>query len=112
MDDCCVLQSRLNTRFMKKLLLTVWVIVFIILPIVSFGQSRQITGTVTQNGQPLSFATVVQKGTTTGVSADASGKFTISVSGTNPTLIISSAGFSTKELELGTANDYTVDLSN
>src|SRR5688572_27394226 len=98
---------------MNKSILTVWVILFIVAPILSFSQSRQITGTITTaNGDPLPFATILQKGTTNGTSADNAGKFSITVSGDNPVLIISATGYAPQELSIGSANDYTVGLTN
>lgn len=97
---------------MKKSLLSVWVMLLIILPMISFAQSRQITGTVTQDGNPLPFATILQKGTNIGTSADNTGKFSINVSGNNATLIISSAGFAPQEILIGAASDYAISLSN
>jgi TonB-linked SusC/RagA family outer membrane protein len=78
-----------------------------------FAQSRQITGTiVTPNGDPLPFATILEKGTTNGTSANNVGKFSITVSNNNAVLVISSAGYTQQELQLGAANNYTVSLSN
>ena len=50
------------------------------------------------NNEPLSFANVTLKGTTTGTSTDAEGKYTIGVAAGNYTLVISFLGYETVEV--------------
>lgn len=58
-----------------------------------------IKGTVvTSNGQPLSGASVVEKGTNNGISTDENGAFTLAVSDANTTLVFSIIGYVTQEL--------------
>jgi len=79
----------------------------------ALSNTRKITGTVTnQNGEPVPAATILVKGTSNGVSADESGKFSINVSGNNATLVISSTGYAPQELRIGTANNYSVALNS
>ncbi len=60
---------------------------------------REVSGRVTDlNGQPVSFATVMIKGTRTGVSADANGNFRITVPYNASTIVFSAASFQTREL--------------
>lgn len=81
------------------------------LPFSIYGQSRQVSGTITDSkGAPVPLATVQQKGTTNAAAADENGNFTISVTGTQPILIISSAGFIAKEISVGTSATYAVSL--
>ncbi len=78
----------------------------------TFAQ-RTITGTVfDEKGETLLGASVVEKGTTNGVVTDENGKFTLNVSKDAQTLLISFAGFTTKEVTLGTATDLTVSLTS
>ncbi|WP_276169049.1 SusC/RagA family TonB-linked outer membrane protein [Zobellia alginiliquefaciens] len=57
------------------------------------------SGTVSEeNGTPLPGANIVEKGTTNGVTADFDGNFTIKVSSSNSTLIVSYIGYTTKEV--------------
>jgi len=66
------------------------------------GNSKVIFGTVTDiDGNPISFASVKVKGTNTSVSADASGRYSISVN-PNEALIISGASFKETEVPIGT----------
>ena len=96
---------------MKKMVLLAWIIIYVSVPITAFGQTRQVSGTVKNSkGEAVPSASIQQKGTTTGVTADENGKFTITVNGSNPVLIISSAGFAEAEVAIGTADSYETVL--
>jgi TonB-linked SusC/RagA family outer membrane protein len=96
---------------MKKKMLLAWMIIFISMPLLVFSQTRQITGTVKNStGEVVPSASVQQKGTRNGTIADANGRFTISVTGANPVLIISSAEFAAVEVAIGIASSYDVVL--
>nr|MBA4140373.1 TonB-dependent receptor plug domain-containing protein [Segetibacter sp.] len=98
---------------MRTKLLTACLFLCMVFPVLVYGQARQISGTVTnQNGEPVPAATVLVKGTSNGVSADESGRFTINVTGNNPTLVISSTGFAPQELRVGSAANYPVTLTS
>ncbi len=95
---------------MKKSLLLAWMILSI--PLLVFSQSRQITGTVTdENGNPLPGVSVLQKGTNNGTVTSERGSFMISVSGTAPTLVFSYTGRQAQELAIGTSNNYNLSLA-
>lgn len=53
-----------------------------------------------ETGSPVSFASVVVKGTTTGVSSDSKGAYRIMVNNANVTLRFSAAGYVTQELKV------------
>lgn len=61
-------------------------------------------------GDPVPFATVKQKGASTGVAADQEGLFSISVVGSNVTLTISAAGFQSQDVVVGDQTDISVAL--
>lgn len=72
--------------------------------VLAFAQSRVVTGKVTDiDGNPVSFASVKVKGTSTGVSADANGNYSLRVN-PNDVLVISGASFKTTEVPVGTQN--------
>ena len=74
----------------------------------AISQSRTVTGKVTDSGnEPVPFASVLEKGTSNGVSADADGRFRINI--TKNTLVISATGFDTREVTAG-AGELTVIL--
>jgi TonB-linked SusC/RagA family outer membrane protein len=76
----------------------------------AFAQSRTLTGRVTdqKTGEGLPGATVLLKGTTTGVSTSVDGRFTLNVPETGGTLVISSVGMVTQEVAIGSRS--TIDL--
>jgi len=78
---------------MTRKLLTLCV--FLLFAMYAGAQSRVVTGTVTtkEDGLPLPGASIRVKGTNSGTQTDAAGKFTITVSGPNVTLVITSLGY-------------------
>lgn len=69
--------------------------------VMAFGQSRPVTGQVKDSkGDPIPFATIKIKGTTTGSAADADGNFTINAQ-EGATLVISATGFIDQEARVG-----------
>ncbi len=78
----------------------------------SLMAQNSITGTVTDDtGSPLPGASVVVKGTTTGVITDFNGKFTLSVPANAKTLVVSFVGMNNAEVALGTGKTYNVKLT-
>lgn len=68
----------------------------------ALAQNKRISGTVVDsNGEPVTGATVVVKGTTVGVSTDGDGKYSISVPQAAKTLVISLIGSKNKEVAVG-----------
>jgi TonB-linked SusC/RagA family outer membrane protein len=98
-----------KTALMKKTLLLAWMAIAI--PIFVLAQTRQITGTVTdESGNPLPNVSVVLKGISTGTVTGTDGSFRIDVNAANPTLVFSYAGRATQELKVGSSNTYRVSL--
>lgn len=78
--------------------------------VIAWSQTKTITGQVTNlNGDPVPFATITVKGTTTGVAADQNGNFNITVN-PNAVLLISSAGFEQQEVPVGDQSVLSVLL--
>src|ERR1700753_548035 len=76
-----------------------------------FAQDISVTGQVTdQNGNALSGATISVKGSKTATSSDERGTFSISVA-RGARLIISSVGFTTKEIDV-TGNSVSIILNS
>ncbi|HYC28345.1 MAG TPA: carboxypeptidase-like regulatory domain-containing protein, partial [Chitinophagaceae bacterium] len=81
------------------------------LPLLVSAQQRQITGQVTtETGQPLPAASIMIKGSRTGVTADESGHFSITIPNRDAVLVISAAGYRETELRIGSADSYNVSL--
>jgi len=89
------LTNNQNSLQKRKILLGV----ILLLSIVSFAQNT-ITGTITdKDGLPLPGATILEKGTTNGVSSEFDGKYTITLT-SGRTLIFTYVGFTTQEINV------------
>ncbi len=90
---------------MKQTLRTKKVLLFALLFLPLSILAQTITGTIADTeGQPIPFANIIEKGTSNGTTADAEGNFSITVSGIPATLVISSLGFTTQEVQVTDAN--------
>ena len=70
-----------------------------------FAQQGTISGKVIdEQGNPIPFASIVVKGTTTGTSADENGQFSIAAK-SNQTFIVTATGFTTKEVLASSASN-------
>ena len=70
----------------------------------AFAQSRVVSGKVTdKDGNPVPFASVKVKGSTVGLSADATGAYTIKVKN-GDVLVISGSGFKALDVPVGTSS--------
>ena len=77
-----------------------------------FAQIK-VTGTVSDasDGAGIPYASVVVKGTTTGVAADADGKYAISVPNAKSVLVFSAVGYENQEVTVGGRAQINVALS-
>jgi iron complex outermembrane receptor protein len=77
----------------------------------AFAQ-RTITGTVTDSatGKPLQSVSIIVQGTSTGTQTDANGKFTLSAPADANTLMVSSVGYGSKNVAIG-SGDILIALS-
>jgi TonB-dependent starch-binding outer membrane protein SusC len=72
---------------------------------------RTVTGTITdQKNEPMVGASVLVKGTTTGVISDIDGRYILNVPAGGITLIFSFAGYVTQEVALGASNVVDITL--
>lgn len=84
--------------------------VLLLFTAMAFGQSRSITGTVTdEKGDAMPGASVRIKGTKTGVAADNNGQFRISAK-TGDVLVVSGAGLEPAEVTVGTGSVVTIQV--
>ncbi len=73
-------------------------------------QGITITGVVAdENGEPLPGVNVIMKGTLIGQITDVNGKYSITVAGTDATLIFSFVGYVTQEITIG--NQHTINIT-
>src|SRR6187397_3605567 len=76
---------------------------------IAFGQTRTVSGVIIDaDGKPLSFASITIKGTKTGATADADGKFSLKNVTTGTTLVVSAVGFNDKEVSVGASDNLNV----
>ncbi|MGI4742095.1 MAG: SusC/RagA family TonB-linked outer membrane protein [Janthinobacterium lividum] len=78
---------------------------------VALAQQRTVQGVVTDTkGEAIPGATILVKGTSTGVTAGVDGKFQLGLPAGATTLVISSIGAKTQEVAIGTKTDFRVTL--
>jgi TonB-dependent starch-binding outer membrane protein SusC len=78
----------------------------------AWAQSREVSGTVTasEDNTTLPGASILIKGTATGTTTDADGRFTLTVPDNATVLQISSIGYLTREITVGTQTEINVAL--
>lgn len=74
-----------------------------------FAQSKQVTGVVNDEFGPVLGATILEKGTTNGITTDLEGRFTLTVA-TNAILQISYVGYTTQEIPVAGKNHFSILL--
>jgi len=76
------------------------------------AQNRTVKGTVIakDDGQPIPGVTVTVKGTGTGTQTDIGGKFSLEVPSSASTLVVSSIGYTSQEVAIGSNTDISVTL--
>lgn len=79
-----------------------------------FAQERTLSGTVTSkdDGLPIPGVNVLVKGTSIGTATDQNGKFSLSISDVNATLVFSFIGFVTQEISAGTQTSFDIGLES
>jgi TonB-linked SusC/RagA family outer membrane protein len=97
---------------MKKTILMSLMLMLTLFQVV-LAQTRAVSGRVTdqKTGEGLPGATVLLKGTTTGISTNSDGNFSLTVPEAGGTLVISSIGMVTQEIALGNRTTVTVALA-
>ena len=96
---------------MNKLLqFKLFLVLLFFMPAIAFSQ--QISGTVTDGttNLPLAGANIIIKGTTTGTISDFDGNFTLNVDGFPVTLVVSSVGYDTQEVNVSSSQKITIVL--
>lgn len=83
---------------------------FMILPMLAFAQVSLSGKVMSENGETVPFANVIEKGTRNGTTSDMDGNFTIEVSSLPTTLVFSSLGYNTIEQVVSTATAVNVSM--
>src|SRR5690606_5240247 len=94
---------------MKKRLLG-FMLAFLVGSTVAYAQ-QAVSGRVTSGGFPLPGVSILVKGTTTGTSTDADGRFTIRVPDNSSVLVVSFIGYTTQEIEVGSQTNLSIEMT-
>ncbi len=95
---------------MKRLRKGVLLLMLVLMSAISWAQNKTITGKVINElNEPISGATVSVKSSVTGTTTNEAGEFSLMISASAKTLIISSVGFASKEVKV-TGNTINVTL--
>ncbi|MGV3530640.1 MAG: SusC/RagA family TonB-linked outer membrane protein [Flavisolibacter sp.] len=87
-------------------------VLLVLFSALAFAQVRTVTGKVTDaQGNPIPFASVIVRGTSTGVSADQTGNFSIQAA-TGNTLVISAAGYQDMSVVVPAQGPVSVTLTS
>ncbi len=96
---------------MRKLKLMLMTVQLLLISSAVWSQSRTITGTVTEvNGLPVTNASVVVKGSSVGTVTGEDGAFTLNVTPSSATLVVSSIGMVVAEVKITSSNNYNIVL--
>jgi hypothetical protein len=101
--------EKLGQRKKKDLFLTIALITFSVFSVIA---QQSISGTVVSQEGPIAGASIAVKGTSKGTSADANGQFKISNVSSQSVLVISSIGFTSKEVAVGNQTSLKITLEN
>ncbi|RAJ94303.1 TonB-linked SusC/RagA family outer membrane protein [Larkinella arboricola] len=98
--------------YLKPISSVAALVLLCLLTTVAWAQERKISGSVIDGTDktPLPGVNVLIKGTSTGVSTDASGRFTLNVPANNNVLAISAIGYEPQEVNIGNRSEITVTL--
>src|SRR5690606_36539888 len=101
---------------MKKVKKQILLVLLVLLAgnVALFAQEgRVISGIVKDgDGSPVPGATITVKGTPQTVITDESGRYTVTLTGKNNTLIVSSVGFTSREVKPGSSGMLDIELSS
>ena len=94
---------------MKNILM---LFIALIMSLSVMAQQRRVTGVVVdqKDGSAIIGANVLEKGTRNGAVADLNGNFVLNVISANPTLVITSVGYKTAEINIGSQSSVRIIL--
>ena len=92
--------------------LAIGLIAFLLIPLISWGQTYSITGTVrlATTQEPIPGVTITLKGSLTGTVTDSDGDFTLSLSEGKKLLVFSFIGYKTLEKEIAVPQDSKLEI--
>jgi TonB-dependent starch-binding outer membrane protein SusC len=103
----------MNTKFYSPLKSMLLLGVFLLSTILTFAQDRRVTGNVTgSDGGTIPGASIKIKGTNTGTTTNGTGDFAVNVKSANDVLVVSSVGYKTLEVSVGTRSVVNISLQS
>jgi len=88
-----------------------WLCVLVSIGLAGNAQSLVLSGTITGNGEPLPFASVLIKGTTKGASSNDAGRYSLRLEPGLYTLVFQYVGFARQEVELNLSASRELNVS-
>ncbi|MEO6549201.1 MAG: SusC/RagA family TonB-linked outer membrane protein, partial [Ferruginibacter sp.] len=93
------------------LLIALFYLSFILITQPVLAQNRTVTGTVNnEKGEPLPSASVKLKGTQTGTTTDAQGKYILNIPSADATMVFSYSGYKIQEIKSGNLTEVSIRL--
>lgn len=87
-----------------------WLALVLVTVSLASAQAQNVSGQVTDaNKSPIPGVNIIVKGTTTGTTTDADGRYSLSVVGENPTLVFSFIGYAVQEVPV--SNRSVIDVA-
>jgi len=101
----------MNTKFYSPIKSMLLLCVFMLSTLLTFAQDRRVTGNVNaSDGGSIPGASIKIKGTNTGTTTTGTGDFAINVKSANDVLIVSSVGYKTLEVTVGTRSVVNIAM--
>src|SRR5688572_22590189 len=99
-------------KLYTNLLRLFFMISMIAFSIMSYAQGITVSGTIADDtGQPAPGVNVIEKGTASGTASDAQGKYSVTVTAGNATLVFSFIGYKTQEVSVENRSVINVTLT-
>jgi TonB-linked SusC/RagA family outer membrane protein len=101
----------MNTKFYSPIKSMLLLCVFMLSTLLTFAQDRRVTGNVNaSDGGSIPGASIKIKGTNTGTTTTGTGDFAINVKSANDVLVVSSVGYKTLEVTVGTRSVVNIAM--
>lgn len=94
----------------RILAITLVLAVFYLTSLNAQSQSLTVSGQVKNGPEPLPGVSIIEKGTSSGTTADAEGKFTVTIASPNAVLVFSFIGYKTQEVPVNNQTRIEVQL--
>jgi TonB-dependent starch-binding outer membrane protein SusC len=103
----------MNTNFYSPMKSMLLLCVFMLSTLLTFAQDRRVTGNVNaSDGGSIPGASIKIKGTNTGTTTTGTGDFAINVKSGNDVLVVSSVGYKTLEVTVGTRTVINIAMQS